>query len=287
MALNNPALANSPALNGTAQRTDRTLTAEELNALYAQPAATTTRPGVDPTIAPTPGTAQPVGGSADPMTYEDTLAKTAGLFALVLLGALIGWVLPGLGFVAAIVGFGLGMWASFKKTPSVPLYVSYALVEGVFVGGISHIFEYNWPGIAVQAVLATASVFAVVLLLFRSGKVRTSPKLNKIFMVAAISYLVFSLLNLALTMFNVPGFTTMFGARDIEIFGIPLGVGIGVLAILMASYALIMDFEYVKNGVEARAPRVYGWTAAFGLIVTIVWLYIEFIRLLAILRGND
>ncbi|MFC4223918.1 Bax inhibitor-1/YccA family protein [Lysinibacter cavernae] len=283
MALDNPALSRNPALNGTA---NRTLSADELNRIYSQPSATPNRPGIDQPQQTSPQAPQ-IAGSDDPMTYEDTLAKTAGLFIILVATAVVGWTFPDVAFPAAIVGLGLGLWASFKRKPSVPLYIAYAAVQGLFIGGISYVFESMWDGIVTQAVLATLSVFAVVLLLFRSGKVRTSPKMTKIFIIAASGYLVFSLLNFALSMFQVPGFDTMFGARDITIAGIPLGVVIGILAILMASYSLVMDFEFVKNGVEARAPRVYGWTAAFGLMVTIIWLYVEFLRLIAIMRGNN
>jgi uncharacterized YccA/Bax inhibitor family protein len=138
----------------------------------------------------------------------------------------------------------------------------------------------------VQAVLGTFSVFFVTLLLFRSGKVRTSPRATKIFMVAIVGYLVFVVVDILLSVFGVvPG---MFGARGILLFGwLPLGVVVGLLAVLLAAYSLVMDFEFVKNGVENRVPRKYGWSAAFGLMVTLIWLYIEILRIIAIVRGNN
>ncbi|GAA3582027.1 Bax inhibitor-1/YccA family protein [Klugiella xanthotipulae] len=288
MALDNPAFSRNPALSGSSN-TNRTLSADELNRIYSQPAATLNRPGIDqPAVQPT-APQNPFAGSSDPMTYDDTIAKTAGLFAILIAFAVVGWMVPVIAFPAAIAGFVVGLIASFKKVPSVPLYVAYAALEGLFVGGISNFFEGQWSGIVVQAVLGTLSVFAVMLLLFRSGKVRTSAKATKVVLIAMGGYALFSLLNFGMMMFNVPGFQTMFGARDQVIpgTGIPFGIVLGLLAVCLAAYCLVMDFEYIKNGVEARAPRVYGWTGAFGLLVTLVWLYLEILRIIAILRGND
>ena len=105
-------------------------------------------------------------------------------------------------------------------------------------------------------------------------------------MVAIVGYLVFVVVDILLSVFGVvPG---MFGARGILLFGwLPLGVVVGLLAVLLAAYSLVMDFEFVKNGVENRVPRKYGWSAAFGLMVTLIWLYIEILRIIAIVRGNN
>ncbi|WGD38002.1 Bax inhibitor-1/YccA family protein [Lysinibacter sp. HNR] len=274
MQSNNPALSRNPVFNGNAQ----TLSAEELNKIYSQPSATPNRAGID---QPSTQKFEPgVGGSADPMTYEDTIAKTAGLFAVVVAFAVVGWWFASLPIVigAAIAGLVVGLIATFKKAPSVPLYFLYAALQGVFVGGISGMFEAMWDGIVTQAVVGTFSVVAITLLLFRSGKVRTSPRMTKIVMIAMGGYLLFSLLNFGLIAFGVlPGF----GMRE----GI-WGILIGIAVVLMAAYCLVMDFEYIKNGVEAKAPRVYGWTAGFGLMVTIIWLYLEVLRLIAIFRGD-
>jgi len=143
--------------------------------------------------------------------------------------------------------------------------------------------------VAPQAVLGTFCVFAVTLALFKSGKVRATPKAMKFFMIAMLGYLVFSLVNLALMMFGV--LDNQWGARgmDISIMGIsiPLGVLIGLVAIGLAAFSLIMDFTSIEEGVRAGVDARYSWTAAFGLTVTLIWLYVEILRVLAILRGND
>jgi uncharacterized YccA/Bax inhibitor family protein len=172
----------------------------------------------------------------------------------------------------------------FKKKPSRALVLSYAAVEGVFVGGISSFFELTFPGIVSQAVLGTLVVVGVTLALFASGKVRASAKATKVFLIAMVGYVIFSVINLILMMTGAtPG---MFGMRSIEIAGIPLGVIIGILVVIMAAYSLVLDFDSIKTGVERGAPRAYGWTAAFGIMITVVWLYLEIMRMPAILRSN-
>lgn len=286
--MSNPALSNNPALNG------KTLTAEELNRIYDQPAAKLQRPGIDGAAASAAavgaaahanmGQQPPVVGSDQPMTYENTISKTVFLFILVVAGAGLGWWMPILMLPGAIVGLVLGLVNAFKKEPSVPLIIGYAVAQGLFLGGFSMFMESVYPGIVMQAILGTMSVFAVTLLLFRSGKVRTSPKMTKIFLIAMGGYLVFSLLNVILMLTGVA--TDPWGLRGATVGGIPLGVIIGGLAVLLAAYSLVMDFELIKNGVQNRVPEKWAWSAAFGLMVTLIWLYVEILRILAILRGN-
>ncbi|MDT0211738.1 Bax inhibitor-1/YccA family protein [Curtobacterium sp. BRD11] len=228
-------------------------------------------------------TASPV--DTDRMSYEDTIVKTLLAFGVLLVGAVAGWNLPPIVWiVGAIVGFGLALVNTFKKKPSPGLVLAYAFFEGLFVGGISAMFNSQFDGIVTQAVFGTLGVFAVTLLLFTSGKVRATPKATRFFLVAMVGYLVFSLVNLVLMWTGVTN--SAFGLRSFEIFGIPLGVIIGIFVVLMAAYSLVLDFDQIKTGVQRGAPRIYAWTAAFGLIVTLVWLYIEILRILAILASN-
>jgi len=180
------------------------------------------------------------------------------------------------------------MVAIFKKKPSVPVFLAYAAFEGLFIGGISAFFELMFPGIVIQATLATLSVVGVTLALFASGKVRASARATKIFLIAMVGYMVFSLLNIVLMLFNAPIAGGAFGMfSEIKILGIPLGVIIGVVVVIMAAYSLVLDFDQIQRGVRNGAPRVYGWVGAFGIMVTVVWLYVEILRLIAILRGNN
>lgn len=278
--MSNPALSHNPALNG------KTLTADELRRIYDQPAADVQRPGID-VPAEQAGPAQPpaIVPSDRPMTYENTISKTVLLFLVVLGFGAVGWFLPVLALPAAIVGLVLGLVNAFKKEPSVPLILLYAAFQGVFLGGISGIFEAQWAGIVSQAIIGTLAVFGVTLLLFRSGKVRTSPKMTKIVLVAMAGYLVFSLVNVGMIVFGAT--SDPWGMRGATLWGIPVGLLVGLLAVFLAAYSLVMDFELIQNGVKNRVPEKWAWSAAFGLMVTLIWLYVEILRILAILRGNN
>lgn len=225
------------------------------------------------------------------MTYDDVIMKTLACLAVVLVGAAIPMLVlqsaaAPLMIIGALGGFVLGLVNSFKREPSPALILAYAALEGLFLGGLTLVLDNLYPGIGLQAVLGTLSVFAVTLVLFRSGKVRATPKAMRFFMIAMIGYAVFSLVNVGMMIFGATD--TMFGMRDsVTIMGIPLGVLIGLLAVGLAAFSLIVDFTSIEQGVQAGAPVRYSWTAAFGLTVTLVWLYVEILRILAILRGDD
>ena len=240
----------------------------------------------------------------DRMTVEDTVWKTAGLFGILLVFAAVGWffTLGGAAVprtptavaiwpwaVGALGGFVLAMVVSFTSRKKVrpALIFAYAAFEGLFIGGISAFFEVLWPGIVLQATLATAAVVAVTLALFASGKVRASAKMTKIVMIAMLGYLLFSLLNVVLMVFNVLPANQMFGLYSAKVAGIPIGLIIGVLVVFLAAYSLVMDFDQIQQGVRNGAPRQYGWLGGFGIMVTVVWLYVEILRMIAIARGNN
>lgn len=244
--------------------------------------------------------APPAGAiETDRMTVEDTVWKTVGLFAILLVTAVVGWVwtLGGLRaspyvdssmlpmIVGGLGGFILAMAVIFTSRKKVrpALIFAYAAFEGLFIGGISAFFETIWPGIVMQATLATVAVVGVTLALFASGKIRASKKMTKIFMIAMIGYLVFSVLNMVLMWTGIN--QTAFGLRGYEIMGIPLGLIIGVLVVFMAAYSLVMDFDQIQQGVRNGAPRKFGWMGGFGIMVTVVWLYVEILRMIAIVRN--
>jgi uncharacterized YccA/Bax inhibitor family protein len=237
--------------------------------------------------------AQPSAGPADTgrMTFDDVIMKTAACLAAVIAGAAVTLVVAqGLAsllmIVGALGGFVLALVNTFKKQPSPALILAYAALEGLFLGGLTRILDGMFPGVGLQAVIGTLSVFAVTLVLFKSGKVRATPRAMRFFMIAVIGYAVFALINMV--MMWTGAVQSPFGLRtSVEIFGIPLGVFIGLLAIGLAAFSLIMDFTSIEAGVRSGAPQRFSWTAAFGLTVTLVWLYVEIIRLLAILRGDD
>jgi len=244
------------------------------------------------------------------MTVEDTVLKTVSLFAILLVTAAVGWfwtlggafgitgdpnqqitLVPWM--VGLLGGFVLSMVVIFTSRKKIrpALIFAYAAFEGLFIGGISAFFEVQWPGIVMQATLATLAVVGVTLALFASGKVRASKKATKIFMIAMVGYLVFALLNLVLMWTGVLPADQTFGmySATLNIMGlsIPLGLIIGILVVLMAAYSLVLDFDSIQQGVRNGAPRQFGWLGAFGIMVTVVWLYIEILRIIAIVRGNN
>ncbi|WP_309106201.1 Bax inhibitor-1/YccA family protein [Arthrobacter sp.] len=229
----------------------------------------------------------PAAGRADVgrMTFDDVIVKTAACLGVLVAGAAVTLVV-GLGLasmlmiVGALGGFVLALVNTFKKQPSPALILAYAGLEGLFLGGLTRILDGMYPGVGLQAVIGTLSVFTVTLLLFKSGKVRATPKAMRFFMIAMIGYALFSVVNLVMMMTGV--LDQPFGLRS----GI-IGVVIGILAIGLAAFSLVMDFTSIEAGVRAGAPQRFSWTAAFGLTVTLVWLYVEIIRLLAILRGEE
>ena len=255
---------------GQPQYGQQQLSAEQLQQMYSQPSA---------------GPAQ-----TGRMTFDDVIVKTLLCLGAVLVGAAITWFTsPGLALglmvLGALGGFALAMVNTFKKEPVPALILAYAGFEGLFLGGITKVLEMRLPGIGLQAVLATLAVFGVTLLLFTSGKVRATPKMMRFFLIAMIGYAAFSLINFFLMIFGVV--KDPWGLRGMTIGGIPLGLIIGVVAVILAAFSLIMDFTNIEAGVHNGAPARYSWTAAFGLTVTLVWLYVELLRLIAILRGND
>lgn len=266
---------------------------------YGQPAPPQQygRPGPQPGYGqPTPspqqleqmyaqGTAGPV--QTGRMTVDDVLMKTLGLFGLLLVLAVAGWFAAdssetlgmGLWGVGLVGTLGLGLAIAFKKTISVPLIVAYAVLEGLFVGAISQFFNTMWPGIVAQAVLGTMCVFAGMFIGWKVGFIRVTAKSRRIFGMALMGYMLFAVANL------------VFALVANEQFGVLgqnkwLGLAIGSFAVLLASYSLAVDFDSIDRGVRAGVPEKTSWLMAHGLIVSIVWLYLELLRLLAILQSD-
>ena len=261
----------APVMDAPGWAAQQNMTQEQLQQMYNRPAAGPAETGR--------------------MTYDDVIVRTAACLGAVMAGAAVTLFVSMslasmLMIVGALGGFVLALVNTFKKQPSPALILAYAGLEGLFLGGLTRILDGMFPGVGLQAVIGTLSVFAVTLLLFRSGKVRATPKAMRFFMIAMIGYAVFALVNMVMVWTGAV--QSPFGlSTSMQIFGIPLGVFIGILAIGLAAFSLIMDFTSIEAGVRAGAPERFSWTAAFGLTVTLVWLYVEIIRLLSILRGEE
>jgi uncharacterized YccA/Bax inhibitor family protein len=179
-----------------------------------------------------------------------------------------------LGFIG---GFILAMVNSFSKTVKPALAIAYAAFQGLALGTISNLYNTVYDGIVSQAILVTLSAFAGMLFAFKSGRIRVTPKFTKVLMTALIGYLVLAVVSL------VSSFIT--GTSIYSIGGLGLIIATG--GMVLAAFFLILDFDSIQKGIAAGAPESESWRAAFGLMVTIVWLYLEVLRVLSILRGND
>ena len=222
------------------------------------------------------------------VTLDDVVMKTLFLFGIVVLVAAATWItvadparqslsMP-LMLAGMFGGLAVGLVIAFKKTISVPLIVLYAVLEGVLVGAISMVFDKAYPGIVTTAVIATTSTFAGMFLAWKFGIIKVTDKSRRIFGMAIMGYLLFSLVNVAAAFMGV-GAGWGFGGKNSMV-----GIGISVLGVGLASYSLAINFDSIDRAVAAQLPEKYSWLMAHGLIVTLVWLYLEILRLLARLR---
>jgi len=216
------------------------------------------------------------------MTIEDVVAKTGFLFAiLVVVGALAWSAKLGQGalLIGFLGGFVLAMIISFSKSIKPGLVVAYAALEGLALGTLSHFYESLYPGIVSQAVIGTIAAFAGVLFMYRSGRLRATPQFTRAIMGAAIGYFILGFVSIIASFFGVGKGYGFYGVSG-------LGLLLAVAGVALASFFLVLDFDQVEKGVAAGVPEKESWRASFGLMVTIVWIYLEVIRLLSILRNN-
>ncbi|MBW8730170.1 MAG: Bax inhibitor-1/YccA family protein [Terrabacter sp.] len=251
----------------TGYATQDAMTAQQLNEMYAQPPA----------------------GPVDTgrVTVDDVVVKSITLFVVTVAVAFVSWfwteantdmTLPfwlGGMFGTLILGFVI----AFMKKVSVPLLLVYAVLQGAFLGAFSQyiasIPEYD--GVVQMAVLATLCVFVAMYVGYATGFVKVNDKTRRMFFFAIVGYGLFSLLQVVLLMTGViDGWG--FGGSGM------LGIGLSILGVGLASYSLAIDFDSIDRAVQLGAPKKYSWLLAHGLIVSIVWLYIEFVRLFARLR---
>lgn len=223
------------------------------------------------------------GGGAR-LTINDVIVKGLAVFAVTVIFAVIGWntvdAMPWLLWVGLLAGLGLGIANAVKKVPSPPLILLYAVAQGIFLGGISNWYNQtalaqDYQGIVLQAVVATMTTFGVMLTLYLTGVIKVTKKFQSIMMVALVSYLVLGLASLVGALFGVGDGWGFYGISGI-------GLIICVAGVLIASFFLLLDFEAISQGIAMGAPERESWRMAFGLLVTLIWLYLEFLRLIAI-----
>jgi uncharacterized YccA/Bax inhibitor family protein len=217
--------------------------------------------------------------SSQKMTVGGTAIKIAGLFTLLLTGAMIAWnvdAVKGLMIPAVLVALGLAMWITFSKKVRPGAVIAYALVEGVFVGTISWFFEQMYPGIVMNAVLGTLTTAGAMFTAYSMGWIRVTSRFSKVMTFALIGYAGFGLVNLIVGMFT----------NSAGVYSSEFGWVAGLIGVGLAAFTLNLDFEDITQGAAQGLPREFEWRAAFGLLVTMVWLYLEILRLLAIFNRD-
>lgn len=223
--------------------------------------------------------------SAEVMTLNGTLNKTILLFTLLLISGYFAWqavatgVAPQAMLIGGIVGgLGLAIATVFKPQWSPITAPLYAIVEGVVVGAVSAIYETMFDGIVLKAVGLTLSVLFIMLVLYRTGTLKATPKFRKGVIVATGGVMFFYILNIIFGAFG--------GGVSLGNLGL-IGILIQLVIVGIASMNLILDFDSIEKGVETGMPKFMEWYSGFGIMVTLVWLYFEILRLLALLSGRD
>ncbi|SMF59233.1 Bax inhibitor-1/YccA family protein [Streptomyces sp. Amel2xC10] len=224
------------------------------------------------------------------MTMDDVVARTATTLGTVVLTAVLSWVLLpvdeanlgksyGIAIGAALVAMVLALVQSFKRRPSPALILSYAAFEGVFLGVISAaVSTYIANGVVAQAVLGTMAVFGGVLVAYKAGWIRVNRRFYGFVMAAALGFVLLMAVNLLFAVFG--------GGDGLGFRSGGLGIVFGIIGIILGACFLALDFKQVEDGIAYGAPREEAWLAAFGLTLTLVWIYLEFLRLLSILNSD-
>jgi uncharacterized YccA/Bax inhibitor family protein len=232
------------------------------------------------------------GGTIDAaarMTLEGTVNKTGILLLCAAATAAWTWysflqsqdlsVAGPLVLVGLFGGMVMGLITSFKKEWAPVTAPIYALLEGLALGGLSAVINLRYPGIAIQAVGLTFGTLFVMLFLYRTGIIKVTQKLRIGIVAATGGIFLFYMLEWLLSLFGI-NFTTVNGASAI-------GIGFSLLVVGIAALNLVLDFDFVEQGVSYGVPKYMEWYAAFGIMVTLVWLYLEILRLLAKMRSRN
>lgn len=224
---------------------------------------------------------------SEPMTISGTVNKTLILSVFLLAGAVSNWHFIAAGFMdkatmlvtaGAIVGLVLAIIISFNMKTAKYLAPIYAIMEGLCLGGISAMFEAQYSGIVFQTIGATLATLFAMLLLYKTGTIKYTEKMGSILKTALLSILIIYIIQFVASFFS-RGIPLIFGNG-------PVGILFSAFVCLVAAFCLIQDFYFIESGSERMLPKDFEWYGAFGLMVTLVWLYMEFLRLFAKLNSR-
>lgn len=215
------------------------------------------------------------------MTIQGTVNKTGIALILTILSAgyawgnpaMHGWVMP-----AALVGLGLAIFIAFRPEKAPTLVPIYAVVEGIVLGVISMIFEQMYPGIVVQAVFLTFGTLGALLLAYKSGLIQATENFKLGVVAATGGIAIMYIINMVMGFFS--------SGIGVITSSSPMGIAFSAFVVIIAALNLVLDFDFIEEGAEMGAPKYMEWYGAFGLLVTLIWLYLEILRLLAKLQNR-
>jgi uncharacterized YccA/Bax inhibitor family protein len=263
---------------------------DQLQNMYEQPSYTQ-QPGYRPPGAPPTvgggGWGGGGGGSGAPtryMTLDDVVIRTGAMLAVIFGVGAVSWSLGptsssagGLIGIGAIGGLALGLYMAFTMKANAFTALAYAAFEGLLLGGVSRAFEIRYPGIVIQALTGTLMVAAGMLVVYKTGAIRVTPKFTRMVIGATIGLVGLMIVNLIASFFTSGGL----GLRD----GGPMAIVFSLVCIAVAAFNLVIDFDMIEQGIRHGVDQKFAWYASFGLVVTLVWLYFELLRLLGYLRN--
>jgi uncharacterized YccA/Bax inhibitor family protein len=216
------------------------------------------------------------------LTVDDVVIHTAGLFAIVGATGAVGWAIssdsPGIGIAAGLAALALSFGLGFGRAIRPALIVVFAVLQGLFVGAISRAYESAYSGIVLQALLGTGLVFVTMLIAYRSGKLRATPRMARIVFGSLMGVVALGLTDLLIRLVSGSHLPIINDAS-------PLGILFSLAVLVVASLQFVLDFDYIERAVAAGAPRSEAWRASYGLLIGFVWVYLELLRLLSKLRG--
>ncbi len=282
---------SNPFFNERKMEKDR---AEFGEAGWGASTATGTSVMSDQALTRAPVSDGPISRHERSMTLNGTISAAATLLILLLVSATFGWFaaegpvnefgqetyqFPALGMIGIVIGFGAVIASAFRPQWARFLGPVYALGYGFAVGAISRAYETFYDGIVIQAVGATIAVFAVMLFMYRTRIIKVTERFRRIVIMATLGIMLFYLVSFVIGLFGV----------EVPFLREPslLGIGFSIFVCGLAAMNLALDFDLIERGVSERFPKSYEWVAALGLVVTLVWLYLELLRLLSLLQGRD
>jgi uncharacterized YccA/Bax inhibitor family protein len=218
------------------------------------------------------------------MTIDDVVVRTVGLLGLTAVSGAVAWALVPdklmmpVWIGAAVIGLILGLVISFAQITNPVVISAYAVIEGVFVGLVSKYYESFFDGIVLKAAIGTFGVFFLMAMLYKAKVIRATPRFMKFVIAALVGVFALILMSFVLSLFGVNTHL-----RD----GSPLAIGFSLVVIAVAALTFILDFHQVEEGVRYGLPRRYAWACAFGILIGLIWMYLEILRLLSYLQGDD